>query len=372
MRCALISLQVANKTQTSGLPTPSLVVLCAWVALLTLLALLAACPRREPVSAGPDAAVRPVWYAERRLLYDGIPILLRFFPAKPALAAQIWRDLALADKHFNDYRPDSAISRLNHAPPGQPIAVVPPLFEAVKLALRAHQLTGGAFDPTLRPVRQLWKDAAKTGRLPAGERVRAARAASNCSEIALAPGTILRRSPHVQLDLGGMIKGLLLDKIVGRLQAAGARAFLVQVGGETASFGRSPRGRYHVIGIEHPRDPAREWTQIHDPGSGLSGATSSNAHRPIRIGKQTYYHIFDARTGQPVDRHTLSVSVVFRQLGRAWLADALSTACLALGPRQAASQVRAAGGEMLMLVEGEAGIAEYVTDGWRDLVYHRK
>jgi thiamine biosynthesis lipoprotein len=86
---------------------------------------------------------------------------------------------------------------------------------------------------------------------------------------------------------------------------------------------------------------------------------------PIRIGDRDYYHIVDPRTGQPVDTHVLSVSILFPEAGRNGLADGLSTAGAVLGPDATLKLVTSLGGQALVLVRGpDGGIAVHQTAGF--------
>ena len=60
------------------------------------------------------------------------------------------------DRLLSTYRPESEVSRLAAA--GR-LAVSPEVLEITALAIRMARATGGAFNPALGPVIQLWRDA---------------------------------------------------------------------------------------------------------------------------------------------------------------------------------------------------------------------
>ena len=305
-------------------------------------------------SAEPEAAVvqpaeasRPLqeqWYAERRELYDGIPVTIRFSPASAELAAKVWRYLQQIDDDFNDYRGDSEVARINATPGPTRVKVSAEMAAALKLALDAHGLTQGLFDITIRPLRQVWKQAAlKVEKAHRGRD----QSSHRCGRKRQAVSVGIRAGHQGSQDLARLRRDHQGDR--GGPRGADAqgcwRSGLLGPGGwRDRHFRQLPRLKPHIIGIEDPRQPNREWKQIQGSGEGLCGATSSNAHRAIRIGGQTYYHIFDPRAGRPVPGNALAVSVVFRELGRCWLADALSTACAAMKPERALRLVEELGG----------------------------
>lgn len=330
------------------------------IALACLLACTVGCERP---STSPAA-----WYDEERALYDGIPTLVRFTPADPRLAAQIWAYFQRIDAVFNDYRPDSEVGRLNGAVKPGRFAVSADMRDALDLARTGFQLSGGTFDITVRPLRQLWREAQKTGVPPDEAQLAAARRAAGFDKIAL-EGQAVRLAAGIELDFGGVIKGFAVDHAVGLLRQHGVQAALIQMGGETATFGMSARGRPHIIGVRHPDQTATVWTRLIDPGTGLSGSTSGNYERPTVIAGKTFYHIVDPRTGRPANTDVLSASVVFPTVGKNGLADALTKAVVLLPVAESLRIVGAQGGAVLLLLRtAQGGIQAVSSPSWARLV----
>lgn len=312
-----------------------------------------------------------------RELYFGIPVRVEFAPTDDALARRVWAYLEGVDDVFNDYRADSEVGRLNAAlaegAPAGGVRVSADLAEAVRLSIEARRLTEGAFDITVKPLIELWRAAEKSGSPPGDGEIAKALARCGLGKVTLAGDVLTVAAPGVRFDFGGIAKGIAVDRAAAMLREGGARSGLVQVGGETACWGLSKRGRPHVIGVRDPLDAYKRdalWTAVADPGTGLSVATSGNYFSPVVIGGRPYYHIVDPRTGRPVDTRTLSVTVAFRETGRNGLADALSTAGAVLGPERAVALAKELGAEaMVIYVESEgAEPREAKTPGWDALV----
>jgi thiamine biosynthesis lipoprotein len=353
--------------------TPSRIVPCA-VAVAGLF--MAGCREKQPTF---------------RELYYGIPVRVEFSPYNDSLAREVWEYLEGVDDVFNGYRADSEIGRLNAALGGDDHAeersVSPDLAEALRLSVEAHGVSEGAFDITVRPLINLWRAAEKTKLPPDDAEIAATLARCGFDKVLFEDGgadggaeggrlsTTVR---GVSLDFGGIVKGIAVDRAVAMLQGGGATSGIVQVGGETACWGISKRGRSHIVGVRHPLAPldaSALWTAVADQGDGLSCATSGNYFSPIVIGGKPYYHILDPRTGRPVDTRTLSVTVAFPRTGRNGLADALSTAGAVLGPERAVALAQQLGAEALVVyVESNADDAadaeplEAKTPGWDALV----
>ena len=359
--------------------------IAAYLALCVVLSGCTPAKDKEPTKE-PVPSVKPAeWSSEQRELYFGIPVQVRFQPADAELARKAWTYLEHVDDVFNDYREDSEVGQLNATLAEKRTAKVSEeLAQALRFAAKAYRKTDGRFDVTLGPLRDLWHRAARKEAFPDVAAIERTRARCGFDKVSLDGRSVTTTVPGVRFDFGGCIKGWAVDRVVAILREGGARAALVQVGGETAAFGISPRGRTHVLGIQHPVKMDRIYAAMADPGSGLSAATSGNYRAPLVVGDRLLYHIFDPRTGQPADPKVLSVSIVFRTTGRNAWADALSTAGAVLPPDQLLALAKAEGAEALVLVRGgrspdakpgvpvrhekPISIREHATSGWSEFV----
>lgn len=305
------------------------------------------------------------WYDETRELYYGIPIQLRFTPADEKLGQAIWAYLETMDTVFNDFKAESEVSLLNARKDGGEATLSPMLAEAFAKARQSWQLSGGVFDVTCAPIRNLWREAAKQGVQPSEKDVADVMAKCGLKQIELEENRLKILKPGIQFDFGGIVKGIMVDHAVDMLKAGGAKRALVQVGGETSTFGLSPRNKPFRIAIQHPDNREGMWSVIQDPGTGLSASTSGNYENPIMINGQAFYHIMDPRTGYPAKTKIVSVSIAFPQTGKNWLADTLSTTGVILGPEKTFEIIKPLGGEALFLLKQDNEIREVASDGWR-------
>lgn len=315
------------------------------------------------------AEISDGWYHEVRPLYSGIPVQVRFAPANQRLADEVWRYLESIDGDFNDYRDDSVVGRINLAGISTH-QLSPAVAEAFATASHLNALTEGAFDITVGPLRRAWREASKSGHLPSAEQLATLRASVGPDTWRIVDGTVQVLKPGVRFDFGGLIKGMSVDHAMRLLVDAGVHSALVQSSGETGCFGLSPRGKLHVLGIPHPDAPDEKmWCTIGDQGNGFSGSTSGNYRRAITIEGRPYYHIFDPRTAQPVDTHTLSISVAFPIGFRNGLADGLTKVGAVLGWEKLCPLVESLGGQALVLIrKPDGGIEEHASSGWTRLL----
>lgn len=312
------------------------------------------------------------WYQDARPLWSGIPVTVRFQPNDQLLADESWSAFDAIDNGYNDWRDDSEIGKIN-AGGARTWEVSSELAATLSECRHLNTVTEGAFDITVGPLRHLWRDAAKTGVPPTAAAIAQARTAIGPSVWSISGRTLTVKVPGVRFDFGGVIKGMAVDRVMTHLVSSGVAAAMVQCGGETGCFGLSPRGVHHVFGIPHPDAPdERMWCTISDPGQGFSGSTSGNYRNPIVIGDKPYYHIFDPRTGLPVDTHVLSVSVAFPYANRNGLADALTKVGAVLGWQHLLPLVERLGGQALVLVREQDVIREHASAGWWQLAKRKE
>ena len=235
---------------------------------------------------------------------------------------------------MSDYRPDSDLSRLNAAEKGRTVQLAEPLMRVLLVARRHTDLTGNTFDPTGRPLFRLWKDAGKTDRRPSDAEIAAAKALTGWEKLTLDEKalTAVKSIDGLQIDLGAIAKGYAVDQAIERLAQAGMAGGMVEVGGEVRVFGPSPSGGKWVLGIQHPFRPTNEAGEPVLCGKVTLGegalATSGDYQRSTEIQGETFSHIIDLRTGQPVAA-VPSVTVIAPDC---MTADIWATALSVLGP----------------------------------------
>lgn len=305
------------------------------------------------------------WYQEVRDLYYGIPVTVRYYPENKQLAQQVWDYLDSIDGVFNDYKAESEISGINRRKDAGEVTLSPMLADAFGKAQQAFQFSEGVFDITCAPIRNLWRQAAKQGALPSDAEVAAVRERCGLNQVALSGNRLTISKAGFQFDFGGIVKGIIADHVVEMLKAGGVKRALVQIGGETAAFGLSPKKRPFRIGVQHPEEREGMWSVIQDPGTGISASTSGNYENPILINGQEFYHIMDPRNGYPAKTQIVSVSIAFPQTGKNWLADALSTTGVLLGPEKTFEIIKPFGGEAMFLVKQNGVIREIDSPGWK-------
>ena len=205
---------------------------------------------------------------------------------------------------FSNWIDDSEISRLNRGEVDKPSEE---LSYVLRVAKTANKATHGAFDVNLRPVIELWKNAAKTGELPTESQIREA------------------RKQRDAIDLGGISKGYCIDNALRMIiRNANPEGAMVDIGGDVDVYGKSEQGNFWTFSIVNPFDSSKVWGKFRlqtverwenikeEVYTTKAVCTSGSYYRGFDIDGVHYSHIIDPRTGKPVysDTSPASVTVV--------------------------------------------------------------
>ena len=256
------------------------------------------------------------------------------------LAAAAFDEIDRLEAVFSGYRPDTSVSRLNRD--GVLSDPPPELVAVVRRALHFAELTGGAFDPTVAPLMELYRSSfAEIDAPPAETDVMHARSLVGYRRVRLDAAGIAFAGPGMSVSLDGIAKGYILDRVVAQVTAAGAAGVLADGGGDVSAGEGEVAGTGWPVGVEHPREPGTMLGTIEVRHQGV--ATSGDYMRAYTDDLR-HHHIVDPRTGASPG-HTSAATVVAPS---AMDADALATAAMVLGPVH--------GIELLERVDGAEGI----------------
>jgi thiamine biosynthesis lipoprotein len=197
--------------------------------------------------------------------------------------------------------------------------------EILKRGVLLATASRGAFDFTIRPIAELWNIGQDDARVPSEQEIADALPSVDYhnvlideSDISLANGA--------SIDLGGIAKGYAADKIAELFKSKGVKDALIGLSGNIYALGKNEDGEDWQIGLQ---DPLLETSYIGVLAiSDTSVVTSGAYERFAEIDGVRYGHIFDPKSGIPVDNDLLSVSIISAD---STLADAYSTALFVMG-----------------------------------------
>lgn len=212
---------------------------------------------------------------------------------------------------FSIYRDDSEISQINQAAGKQWIKVSTPTFELVHLAQQISLKSWG-FNVAIGPLVKEWKIGFKNAHLPLQNVINHLLEKTNPKDILFRNhNQIFLNKKEMQLDLGGIAKGYIADRLKELWSSLGVHNGMINLGGNLVTIGKNPlhpNSRWH-IGIQDPwnlRGKALKILSV--PESSI--VTSGIYERNFVYHNHFYHHILDPETGYPVKNNLMSVTVI--------------------------------------------------------------
>ena len=246
------------------------------------------------------------------------------------LGQKIQSRLDSLNNTFTTYQQDSELMLLNRAPVGQIYAVSQDMLHVLNTAKEVHQLTSGAFDPTVGALVNLWGFGPEnTGnRVPSETDIATELGLLGFNKLQITPdATSITRSSDIALDMSAVAKGYAVDAVAELLEQEGFNNYLVEVGGELRLKGVKANKDPWRIAIEAPSLERGLVQKVLVPGD-AAVATSGDYRNYFEKDGKRYSHTIDPRTGYPLDHQLASVTIIAET---AVFADALATGFMVLG-----------------------------------------
>jgi thiamine biosynthesis lipoprotein len=185
-------------------------------------------------------------------------------------------------------------------------------------ALSVSQDSEGCFDITVGPLSHLWGFFNKSNFVPSPEKIKSTLKYIGIQKIREQNGALVLLQ-GMELDWGGIAKGLAVDLASQSLIKMGISSGFINAGGDLCCWGKNPDGQPWQVGIKHPRKNGFLGVLSLE---NLAAATSGDYQRFFEVNGVRYHHIFDPKTGYPAQGKQ-SMTVIGPE---AVLCDALSTA----------------------------------------------
>ena len=250
------------------------------------------------------------------------------------LQKDVVRRLEELEKIFSHWRPDAELHQFNSNLTTSPFIMHPELLELLRHSQWMRKETGGAFDPTIASVVNLWGfgPVGKTrSTIPSDDQIEQAMTLTGLDKLEILPkGMVRKKVPTIQLDFSASAKGEIIDQICKLLDRWRFNNYLVEIGGEIRAEGKGRKGKGWVVGLEDGHSN-NENGMASVPLRNYAVATSGSYRlsKPNPDSNRSASHLIDPRTGRPVEHNLIAVNA-FAPTARD--ADAWATALMILGP----------------------------------------
>lgn len=248
-----------------------------------------------------------------------------------SLTTEIENLLDQFEDQLSNWRPDSWINKFNQTPTGEAIPVPSFAYEVLELCLELAEHSGGAFDPTIAPLIELWGFGTRRNKsIPDKSAIRAALQMTGFRKLVFdrKSQTIRKTQDGIELNCSAVAKGYAVDLVARLLKENGIQNFLINIGGEITANGTKTDDSVWQVGIANPRIDGRQGKSEQTiPLNNRSLATSGHSQRAFVIDGKRTSHIIDPRTGYPVPTDSASATAIAPTCA---LADGFATIALIL------------------------------------------
>lgn len=237
------------------------------------------------------------------------------------------------DNSLSLYKPGSLINRFNR---DGKVKMDVHMQAVIKKAMAISELTGGAFDITVKPLVDVWGfgvHPSKVRTVPGDDTLRQILTYVGYQHLRIKGNELSRAMKEVTIDCNGIAQGYTSDQIGHYLSSKGIQNYLVDVGGELCSKGKNAWQQYWTVGVEAPAGSDIKIISLKDQAI----TTSGNYRRFFDEGGTRFAHTIDPLSGQAVHNNIISVTVIAPD---AMTADGVDNALILMGVESAFTFIR--------------------------------
>jgi thiamine biosynthesis lipoprotein len=208
-------------------------------------------------------------------------------------------------------RTESEVMDINHAAGIEPAQVSAGTYQLVKEAVEKSQQHFG-FNAAIGPLVKLWHIGFADAHVPADEEIQQRLGLIDPTDILFndREQTVFLPKVGMELDLGGIGKGYIADRLKEHFLANGVASGIINLGGNVVTMGKSPTREDSLwrVGIRNPLVAVDEPVAVVTTKA-CSAVTSGVAERHLMKDGKDYHHIIDPETGYPHDNEIASITI---------------------------------------------------------------
>lgn len=226
---------------------------------------------------------------------------------------QLWNfDTSLQQKLFSlieqyesdvsYYREDSIIHRINKNAGISPTPINQDVLCLLQKVFYYHEISP-VFNVLLKPIQNEYMKFAHS--LSLYHRMKL-KQQTNIKQIVVSQNAVMLEKKNMQLDLGGIAKGYIVDKVTDCLLFHHVTKGIVNFGGDVRVWNTSEEC-FHV-GIRNPFSSQVSNQLVISLGNG--SLSTSGTYERFNRSNRAFHHIIDPRTMKPSNSELISVSVI--------------------------------------------------------------
>lgn len=240
---------------------------------------------------------------------------------------------------------ESDIYRLNNSN-GEKVDVDFETYSLLEKASILGKLSSDNFNITIYNVLKLWGFTQDEHTVPDDATIDEALTTVGRENVLLNSDYTVTLKNNTQVDLGGIAKGYIGDRVAEVMKNTGVTSGIISIGGNVRVLGQKPFSKDFTVGIKYPEEITYFATI---KASDTNIITSGAYQRNFTLDGVTYHHIIDPDTGYPSNSEILSVTIIGED---GTMCDAFSTAIFIGGVKYAQTLRSDIGGfEYVILAE---------------------
>ena len=198
--------------------------------------------------------------------------------------------------------------------------------------------------------------------IPENKEIEAALKSVDDGKIRVEGNTVYFDSPDTCIDLGGIAKGYVADRLKEYFVEQGCRSACINLGGNVCLVGRREDGKLWNVGLQMPfADRGELLTTIETEDECVISA--GIYERYFESDGVIYHHIMDPATGYPADSGLNMVTVIGNNGTEA---DALSTIGIVLGQEETEKLIRNNGIDVEIIFTDSENNMRFYPESFKD------
>jgi len=209
----------------------------------------------------------------------------------------------------------------------------------LELSDSVYRLSDGLFDPSIKPLIDLWGFDSELNKVPNQGQVDSVLRCVDFSRgthynLTYAPDSmhkIMKYNPDFQLDFNAIAQGFAVDVVMKFIKSRGHKNVYVELGGEIALSGRKFNSEQWRIGVERPIENNSTSDKVVHKVFSITDkciATSGDYRKYFEVNGKKYAHTINPKTGYQNKNSLLSATVFSESCA---LSDAFATVFMLLG-----------------------------------------
>ncbi|MDG6125550.1 FAD:protein FMN transferase [Lactococcus formosensis] len=221
---------------------------------------------------------------------------------------QAYRKIVHYEDLFTVNRALSELMTVNQAAGVKAVALSEEVYDLTKKAIQVSQEHFG-FNASIGPLVSLWHIGFADARVPSEQEIQKMIGMVSPDDIVLddQQKTVFLPQKGMSLDLGGIAKGYIADKVVEFWKEIGLSTGIVNLGGNIRFLGRPLKG-YWRVGIRNPLTHGSSLV-LQVLTASTSVVTSGIDQRYLERDGKSYHHILNPETGYPHVNNLASVTI---------------------------------------------------------------